>query len=166
MTGSLFVPQSKIGFEVSPDSAPPQLMVSVIGGVSLTYSGHEVNLNTRKSLAMVAYLALSQTGVERRERLAGLLWSESSEQNARVTLRQSLHETRKAMLAVGSPPLVGDRNAIGLQPGSFRVDLLHLMDAVALQEVPDVLLRQERLAEALLPCPAQRERAHKGFADP
>jgi TolB-like protein len=54
------------------------------------------------------------------------------------------------MLAVGSPPLVGDRNAIGLQPGSFRVDLLHLMDAVALQEVPDVLLRQERLAEALL----------------
>ena len=31
--------------------------------------------------------------------------------------------------------------------------------------LPDVL-RPGRLAEALLPCPAQRERAHKGFADP
>jgi len=125
-------------------------MISVIGGVFLTYGGREIILNNRKSRAMVAYLALSQTAVERRERLAGLLWSEFSEQNARATLRQSLHECRQAMLAAGGLPLIGDRTTIGLQPGSFRVDLHDLMDAVAGQEVPDILLRQDRLAEALL----------------
>ena len=99
---------------------------------------------------MLAYIALSETGEEQRERLAGLFWSEFGEQNARGTLRQAVHEVREAMLAVGCGALLAMRTTVGLRPGSFRVDLNELLATVAAREAPEVLLREARLAETLL----------------
>jgi DNA-binding SARP family transcriptional activator/TolB-like protein len=130
--------------------AAPVLRISVIGGANFKYGGREIPLRNRKGRAMLAYLALHEAGEEQRERLAGLFWSEFSEQNARTTLRQAVHELREVMLATGCNALVGTRTAVGLQPGSFRLDLDELMRAVAAHETPDTLLREERLAETLL----------------
>lgn len=128
----------------------PVLRISVIGGASFKYAGREIGLRNRKARAMLAYVAMHEAGEEQRERLAGLFWSEFSEQNARQTLRQAVHELREAMLAAGCDALVGTRSVVGLQPGSFRLDLNELMQAVAAHETPDALLREERLAETLL----------------
>lgn len=51
--------------------------------------GDEIALPTRKSLALLAYLALA--GPAPRARLAALLWSEQPEDEARRNLRQELH---------------------------------------------------------------------------
>jgi DNA-binding SARP family transcriptional activator/TolB-like protein len=128
----------------------PVLLVSVIGGAGFTYGGREIRLRNRKARAMLAYLALGETGEESRERLAGMLWSETSEQNARATLRQAVHEVREEMDAAGCPSLIGARMTVGLRAGSYRVDLHEVLDAVAARQTPDVLLRQGRLAETLL----------------
>jgi DNA-binding SARP family transcriptional activator/TolB-like protein len=130
--------------------AEPKLLISVIGGAHFSYAGRDIDLRNRKARAIVAYLALTPTGEEPREKLTGLFWSEFSEQNARATLRQAIHEAREAMQAAGCPALIGTRTAVGLRPGSFTVDLEEVLAAVASGEAPEILLHQERLAETLL----------------
>lgn len=114
------------------------------------YAGREIGLRNRKARAMLAYLALSETAEEPRERLAGLLWSEFGEQNARATLRQAVHEVREAMVAAGCDALTTTRMAVGLRPGSFLVDVDTLVKSVAAVEAPDVLFERERISETLL----------------
>ena len=58
----------------------------MIGPFSASCGGREVKLKTRKAGAVLAYLALSETWQESRERLAGFLWSESEEMKARGLL--------------------------------------------------------------------------------
>jgi TolB-like protein/DNA-binding SARP family transcriptional activator len=56
-----------------------------------------IRLPTRKSEALLIFLA-SPCGVARlREQLAGLLWSRSAEEQARMSLRQSLTRLRKSL---------------------------------------------------------------------
>src|SRR5262249_26645895 len=69
-------------------STQPRLVISLFGGGAFSFAGRDIALRNRKARAMLAYLALSERGEEQRERLAGLLWSESSEAHARATLRQ------------------------------------------------------------------------------
>lgn len=144
------VPVDDVDPATATGTAPPLLQVSLIGGATFEYAGRDIGLRNRKGRAMLAYLALSDTGEEQRERLAGLFWSEFGEQNARTTLRQAVHELREGMLAAGCTVLQGTRTAVGLRPGSFRVDVAELLAAVAGREVPDLLLREARLAETLL----------------
>ena len=131
-------------------TAEPKLRVSVIGGAHFSYGGREIALRNRKARAIFGYLALTPTGEDSREKLAGLFWSEFSEQNARATLRQAIHEFREALQEAGCSAMFGTRTTVGLRPGSFSVDLDEILAAVAVREAPDVLLQQERLAETLL----------------
>jgi DNA-binding SARP family transcriptional activator len=126
------------------------LLVSVIGGAHFRYGEQEIDLRNRKARAIFAYLALTPMGEERREKLAGLFWSEFSEQNARATLRQAIHEFREALQEVGCLAVNSTRTAIGLRAGSFSVDLDDILALVAAREAPAALLQQERMAEALL----------------
>jgi DNA-binding SARP family transcriptional activator len=131
-------------------TSEPRLRVSVIGGAHFSFDGQEIALRNRKARAIFGYLALTPTGEDSREKLAGLFWSEFSEQNARATLRQAIHEFREALQEAGCSAMFGTRTTVGLRPGSFSVDLDEILAAVAVREAPDVLLQQERLAETLL----------------
>jgi DNA-binding SARP family transcriptional activator/TolB-like protein len=139
---------------ISPDppvrGATPVLAVSLLGGVGLTVDEQPVRLANRKARAILAYLALSEHGEEQRERLAGLFWSEFEETNARASLRQVVHETREALSPHGVTALHGTRLSLILDPNAVRVDVADLLARVALQEAPDALLRQTRLAETLM----------------
>ena len=150
MNVTLSLPPIDPGESPEPNNPTPTLLVSVLGGASFLYGDHEIRLRNRKARAILAYLALSESGEEQRERIAGLFWSEASEEKARATLRQAVHEVREAMDAAGCPCLISTRMTVGLCAGSFRVDLRELLDAVAARQAPDALLRQARLAETLL----------------
>jgi DNA-binding SARP family transcriptional activator/TolB-like protein len=130
--------------------AGPKLIVSVIGGAHFSYGGRDIELRNRKARAIFGYLALTPNGEESREKLAGLFWSEFSEQNARATLRQAIHEFREALEKAGCSAMAGSRMTVALRPGSFSVDLDEILAAVSAHEAPEGLLHQERLSEALL----------------
>jgi len=68
---------------------------------------------SRRSLALLAYLALSP-GAHPRSRLAGLLWSDSSEKTALENLRYALWDLRRGLRA---PVVEADRASIAWQPG-------------------------------------------------
>src|SRR5262252_7072430 len=89
-----------------------KLVISLFGGISITFGRKELRLTNRKARALVAYLALSETGREQRERLAGLLWPDTSEQNARASLRQVLLDLRESLGSYGCHALVAGRNEI------------------------------------------------------
>jgi DNA-binding SARP family transcriptional activator/TolB-like protein len=142
--------QTEEGPPAAVAASQPRLLVSVIGGAYFSYDGREIDLRNRKARAIFAYLALAPMGEEPREKLAGLFWSEFSEQNARATLRQAIHEFREALQQAGCVAVVSTRTTVGLRPGSFSVDLDEILDILAAREAPAALLHQERLAEALL----------------
>jgi DNA-binding SARP family transcriptional activator/TolB-like protein len=128
----------------------PLLRISVIGGAHFNYNGREIDLRNRKARAIFGYLALTPAGDEPREKLAGLFWSEFSENKARATLRQAIHEFREALQEVGCSAVASGRMTVGLRPGSYVVDLDEMLAVVAGREAPEALLHQERLAETLL----------------
>jgi DNA-binding SARP family transcriptional activator len=79
----------------------------------LLIGGREAAISSRKSLAMLVYIAMQPDQIESRERLAARLWSESGPDNARAALRQSLHRLIHDLGPEGD--LIGaDRSAIRL----------------------------------------------------
>jgi predicted ATPase len=89
----------------------------LLGPPRLERDGKPVELDTRKTVALVAYLAMTgqRPGEEThtREALATLLWPEVEPQRARANLRRSLSVLKKG---IGGECLVADRETIGTHP--------------------------------------------------
>jgi DNA-binding SARP family transcriptional activator/predicted ATPase len=134
-----------------------------------------LTLPTRKSRALLAFLALPPGRSHPRERLASLLWGGMREPQARRGLRQSLFTLRKAV-GVEPPALLVDGQTVALSPTAVDVDVVEfehqvaegtpaaleraaalyrgdLLEGLALQEAPFeewLLAERERLHELAL----------------
>jgi predicted ATPase/DNA-binding SARP family transcriptional activator len=88
--------------------------ISLLGSPLLERDGQRVELDTRKTVALAAYLAMTGESpggeTHTREALATLLWPEVEPQRARANLRRSLAVLRKG---IGGEWLVVDRETIG-----------------------------------------------------
>lgn len=130
--------------------AVPRLAVSLLGPFRAHCAGREIRLRSRKARAVLGYLLLSDGGEETRERLVGLLWSESDEDRARASLRQELHTLREHLGAAGFDGFRSDKLSLGLRPDAAETDLHQLLRAVEAGEVPALLLDTPDLGEMLL----------------
>jgi len=83
-----------------------------------------LSLPTRKDRLLLAYLALSPGRLKARERLAGLLWSDRAEAQARDSLKQSLAGMRQVFRQAGLDPLRTDRDSVALEPDRIETDVL------------------------------------------
>ncbi len=87
-------------------------------------SGPALDIATRKTRALLAYLALPAGRVHARSKLVNLLWSNRGDEQARNSLRQALTELGRA-LGTGQPGLlVKDHDTIALDAGAVEVDAL------------------------------------------
>src|SRR5882724_8732003 len=65
--------------------------LALLGGFRLRLAGGEViDLPGQKDRALLAFLALHPGGPQSRDKLAGLLWSERGDQQARDSLKHAL----------------------------------------------------------------------------
>ncbi len=92
--------------------------------------GEELALPTRKSLALLAYLALS--GATPRSRLAALLWSEQADDEARRNLRQELHRLQSTR---ASAWIIAQGDELALRAGG-QIDVADFRAAVAAADYP------------------------------
>ncbi len=138
---------SRVQDQIAPDCG--MLRISLTGGVFLSFEGQDVPLPNRKARAMLAVLALNNPPEESRERLTGLLWSESEQSRAQATLRQAVHETRQALIAAGCNALVAGRLTVGLRPGTFEVDTAEMVAELERGEL-GLVPRDVRLMDVLL----------------
>ncbi len=87
-------------------------------------SGQKIALPTRKAEALLAYLALAQGKPRSRDQLAGLLWSDRGEVQAKGSLRQALTSLRHGLPANGAPVIETEGEGVALEPGAAAVDAL------------------------------------------
>ena len=73
------------------------LRMRLFGPASFAIGGRELRFKSLKLRAALGYIALSELQTETRERLVGMLWSESGEDHARASLRQNIRELRVAL---------------------------------------------------------------------
>lgn len=73
------------------------LKVSLLGQFEVQKDGVLLSIPSRPAQSLLAYLLLTVGTEHRREKLAGLLWPDSSEENARNNLRTALWRLRKVL---------------------------------------------------------------------
>jgi DNA-binding SARP family transcriptional activator/TolB-like protein len=99
--------------------------------------GRDVSPRSRKASGLLGYLLLSDPGVERREKLAGLLWSESSSDQAYDSLRHCLAELRRVEQGTGISFLDADRQNVRIDRSQVRCDVADLKAHLAAGRVAD-----------------------------
>ena len=71
------------------------LEVRLLGRFEVRLDGAPIDLASRPAQSLFAYLTLNASVPHRRERLAGTLWPDTSDANARNSLRHALWTLRR-----------------------------------------------------------------------
>ena len=118
-----------------------QLTIRLIGTPDIQIAGAPLlTLHDSKARALLFYLAVTRL-THTRDHLATLLWSESSDSNARHSLRSSLYHLRQALNAKGaSEALVGDGNLVFLRLDEQACDI-HRFDQLLTEGGEEALTR-------------------------
>ena len=97
------------------------IRISLLGRFSIERQTQLIQLSTRKTESLLAYLIL-HPGPHGREKLAALLWGDSSDTEARNSLRNALAVLNKKL---GHDLLLVDRQSISINPKyPYLVDVL------------------------------------------
>ncbi len=107
-------------FRSNPAPRDIVLELRFLGQFAILHNGEAVRLTSRPAQSLLAYLCLHAGASFRREKLAGLLWPETSDANARNNLRQALWRIRKALESddAGQDYLLADDLSIAFKPGA------------------------------------------------
>ncbi len=104
-----------------------RIRLNVLGGLdALGSDGHPLRFPTRHCGFVLAMLAATPQHRLRREAIAGRLWSERGESQARASLRQTIHHLQKALRDAGCPALEVERDNLALLPPYVSCDLWEL----------------------------------------
>ena len=97
----------------------PGVSLYLLGSPRIELDGSPVAIDTRKAVALLAYLAATGE-THRRDFLAALLWPEHDQSHALGALRRTLSALKKA---VGPECLIITRDEIGTHDGCMRFDV-------------------------------------------
>jgi DNA-binding SARP family transcriptional activator len=128
------------------------LEVRLLGQFDLKLDGTPIPIASRAAQALCAYLLLHPNTAHRREKLAGLLWPDATEANARNNLRQALHRLRRALATGPQPYLLADDLTV-----TFDTRVECWLDVAVLEQKPvretadDLLMVVSAYAGELLP---------------
>ena len=107
------------------------LRICLLGPVSVEIDGKPLVIASKRARALLAYLVRRQGAEAGRGVLAGLLWGDRSEAQARASLRQTLSELRAALTDANPLPLSANNESVTWMPGSSWVDAEELERALA-----------------------------------
>jgi predicted ATPase/DNA-binding SARP family transcriptional activator len=111
------------------------LEIRLLGKFEIQLDDQPVEISSRPARLLLAYLVLTKGVQHPREKLAGVMWPDSSEANARKNLRQALWHLRKA---IGDSHLLADASSLG-----FNLDSDHWLDISQLEDTADQNLEAE-----------------------
>jgi DNA-binding SARP family transcriptional activator len=115
------------------------LKVHLLGQFDVRVGQESVEIPSRPAQSLLAYLVLSAGTAHRREKLAGLLWPDANEENARSNLRHALWRLRKA---IGSEHLDADKISI-----SFNRESEYWLDAALMERGDGAQASSEELLQ-------------------
>src|SRR5437762_1985016 len=122
-------------------AAMKPLFVTLLGGFDIRMaSGQIISLPTKKTLALLGYLALHPGKAYPRDRLAALLWGDSADEQARRSLRQAMYVLRKARPETEPPALLMEGETIALNGDAVDVDT-SVFERLVSERTPEALER-------------------------
>jgi DNA-binding SARP family transcriptional activator/TolB-like protein len=98
-----------------------------------TYRCEDVLPTRRKARAMLACIAMASPRPVLRGRLAELLWSRRSHEQARGSLRQEIYRVLEALAPAETEVVVVTRDHLSLRPGAAWLDVQEVLQATATQ---------------------------------
>src|SRR6516162_113845 len=107
------------------------LELVLLGGFQARAAGQVVDVLGRKERALLAVLAMPPGEPRSREKLAGLLWSDRTDKQARDSLKQALLRLRKSFGSLCPLPMVTDRTSVSLSRAEITVDVQEFEQLVA-----------------------------------
>jgi DNA-binding SARP family transcriptional activator len=128
-----------------------RLNLTLMGGFRARLSsGVTVMLPTRKAQALLAYLALHTDQPQSREKLAWLLWSDTAEEHARHSLRQTILSLKKALVPIQAPTLVLEGDDVALSLSGIDVDAVSFEKLVGARKPESLAAAAELYTGSLL----------------
>ncbi len=135
-----------IATDVPPYAPGVILSIRLLGRISATdRHGIDVLPRGRKARALLAILALAAPAPILREQACQLLWSRRDREQARASLRQSIHELQESLARLGRDVLIIERGLLRLQRDAIRLD----MDSFNDEDPPARTLPRATLLEDL-----------------
>jgi DNA-binding SARP family transcriptional activator len=123
----------------------PLLHLTFLGGFEARQvAGPVVVLARRKAQALLAYLVVEPGEAHLRDKLAALLWGDSSDQRARQSLRQTLLALRQALPQTDPELLRIDADTVAVDRRAVQVDALDLGQLVV-EGTPEALAQAAAL---------------------
>lgn len=99
----------------------PMLIIDPFDGVTIRTANMDVlPLRNEKARALLGYLSFKPDLIETRERIAGLLWSETGEERARGAMRQCIRQLKVTLQDAGIEGLAVGRQFVGLTRGTAK----------------------------------------------
>ncbi len=114
----------------SPPHISPVLQIRLLGGCELERQGVGLRLETAKTSALLAYLAMQRTP-QARTKLAGLFWGDLPESNAYANLRHALWHLRSRLNLVGAPQVI----SADTQTAAFNHAAAHFLDVAEFEKL-------------------------------
>jgi predicted ATPase/DNA-binding SARP family transcriptional activator len=115
------------------------LEVRLVGTFDIKCEGKPVILSSRAAQSLFAYLILTAGTMHRREKLAGMLWPDESEQKARTYLRNELWRIRKTLPQTSKVEyFLADNLTVG-----FNQSSVHWLDVAGLKNLGDTASMEE-----------------------
>jgi WD40 repeat protein/DNA-binding SARP family transcriptional activator len=132
------------------------LRVQLLGQFDMRVDDKRVLITSRAGQSLMAYLLLTAHTTHRREKLAGLLWPDTTDENARKNLRQELWRIRKALTASQvstTEYILTDELTIAFNPeASYWLDVAQLERDLSSSASLDEHIQQAKLYQGeLLP---------------
>ena len=115
------------------DSDPePGIEIRLLGSPAVVSAGECLSIPSRKATALLAYLAMRPDERISRDHLAGLLWGESANEQARANLRQALTQLRRLFRGAGVDPIKTPSDKVMLSSEGLTIDAHRLarVDAI------------------------------------
>src|SRR5512147_1307630 len=97
------------------------IQVRLLGQFDVRLDRKRITIPSRVGQSLFAYLVLSAGTGHRREKLAGMFWPDTSDENARKNLRHELWRIRKALAGHQTDEndyLLADEFTLGFNPGA------------------------------------------------
>lgn len=125
------------------------MRIQLLGSPAILVNGRRLEHPSKKAMALLAYLAMRADDHISRSHLAGLLWGDSGEDQARANLRQTLSQLRKLFQAAGADPILVPFDKIVLCSEGIEIDaktVLSDLDRHSIQSLSDLQPFLEGLA--------------------
>jgi DNA-binding SARP family transcriptional activator len=112
-------------------SAMASLQLVLLGAFQARAAEQDIDVPGRKERALLALLAIPVGEPRSRDKLAGLLWSDRGDSQARDSLKQAVFKLRKSLDCVQPSPLLADREFVSLERAVVTVDVAEFEQLIA-----------------------------------